>query len=97
MNLLSCTEQHFRSSHSPSQGYSTLSDIYPITQAMRLELVLESNANAHSYRPGDCVRGELLIWGHRLNHSSEITAELQGGYPQQHDKLYAPDTDCGRT
>ncbi|KAI1010027.1 hypothetical protein LB503_011448, partial [Fusarium chuoi] len=50
----------------------------PITQAMRLELVLEPNANAHSYRPGDCVRGELLIWGHSLKQSSEITAELQG-------------------
>ncbi|QGI96222.1 hypothetical protein CEK26_009291 [Fusarium fujikuroi] len=78
MNLLSCTEQHFLSSHSQSEGYSTLSDICPITQAMRLELVLGANANAHSYRPGDCVRGELLIWGHRLKQSSEITAELQG-------------------
>ncbi|CCT69512.1 uncharacterized protein FFUJ_05404 [Fusarium fujikuroi IMI 58289] len=45
---------------------------------MRLELVLEANANAHSYRPGDCVRGELLVWGHRLKQPSEITAELQG-------------------
>lgn len=45
---------------------------------MRLELVLEASANAHSYRPGDCVRGELLIWGHRLKQPSEITAELQG-------------------
>ncbi|RKK16199.1 hypothetical protein BFJ66_g15710 [Fusarium oxysporum f. sp. cepae] len=45
---------------------------------MRLELVLEANANAHSYRPGDHVRGELLIRGHGLKQASEITAKLQG-------------------
>lgn len=64
---------------------------------MRLELVLEANANAHSYHPGDHVRGELLIRGHGLKQASEITAKLQGGSSQQHDKLYVPDAEGGRT
>ncbi|KAF5566438.1 hypothetical protein FPHYL_3783 [Fusarium phyllophilum] len=78
VDVLSCAEQYFLSSHSLSQGYSAFSDLYSITQAMRFELVLEANANAQAYRPGDLVRGELLIWGHRLKQSSEITAKLQG-------------------
>jgi hypothetical protein len=64
---------------------------------MRLELVLEADANAHSYRPGDRVRGELLIWGHRLKQSSEITAKLQGGSAKHHVVLYVHDAEGGRT
>ncbi|KAH7115358.1 hypothetical protein B0J13DRAFT_209052 [Dactylonectria estremocensis] len=45
---------------------------------MRLEIVLEADVNAHSFRPRDRARGELLIWGHTFKKPPRITATLRG-------------------
>ncbi|KAG8427559.1 hypothetical protein J3459_006587 [Metarhizium acridum] len=45
---------------------------------MKLQLRLESKRNEPSYRPGDTVRGTLVIWGCRLRNISQVTATLRG-------------------
>ncbi|KAH6973970.1 hypothetical protein EDB80DRAFT_768824 [Ilyonectria destructans] len=46
---------------------------------MRLEIVLEVDADAHPFRPRDRARGELRIWGHTFKQSPHITATLRDG------------------
>ncbi|KJK82310.1 hypothetical protein H634G_02504 [Metarhizium anisopliae BRIP 53293] len=45
---------------------------------MKLQLRLESKHDAPSYRPGDTVRGTLVIWGCSRRNVSKVTVTMRG-------------------